>query len=60
MCYLYVYKSTVPELFELVVPVSLSLVCFRMIGRSEEDQKRCVRKAALWVDHFFDERNNSK
>ena len=29
-----------PDLFELVVPVSLSLVCFRLRGRSEADMKR--------------------
>jgi glutamate/tyrosine decarboxylase-like PLP-dependent enzyme len=29
-----------PDLFELAVPVSLSLVCFRLRGRSEEGMKR--------------------
>lgn len=31
-----------PDLFEIVVPVSLSLVCFRLRGRSEEQMKQYI------------------
>lgn len=31
-----------PDLFEIVVPVSLSLVCFRLRGRSEEQMKQFI------------------
>lgn len=42
-----------PALFELVVPVSLSLVCFRLKGRSEEDQKKLLDAVKSTGDCFI-------
>lgn len=41
------------DLFELVVPVSLSLVCFRLKGRSEDDQKRLLENIKATGDCFI-------
>jgi aromatic-L-amino-acid/L-tryptophan decarboxylase len=41
------------QLFELAVPVSLSLVCFRLKGRSEEDQKRFLYNIKATGDCFI-------
>jgi aromatic-L-amino-acid decarboxylase len=41
-----------PDLFELAVPVSLSLVCFRLKGRSEADMQRYLANVKATGDCF--------